>query len=206
MVQPGRDSRLRRRVEHVLDVVGTVAAHIGLAPVASWLARPLLLAPDIAPRPAIVVLCGGCRFSGHLNEATCARVAYGVRLFREDLSTWLVLSGGRHTPARPNCALRMKTLAIELGAPPARILVEDRSSRTAENAREVARVLRATKVDAVLLVTGPLHMRRARRCFERQGIAVSCAPVPYMSQGSLLVKEVVHEYLGLAYYTVRNWV
>ena len=50
-------------------MVGTVAAHIGLAPVVSWLARPLLLAPDIAPRPAIVVLCGGCRFSGHLNEA-----------------------------------------------------------------------------------------------------------------------------------------
>jgi uncharacterized SAM-binding protein YcdF (DUF218 family) len=174
-----------------------------MARLASWLARPLLVPADIRPAAVIVVLCGGCRFNGRLNDATSSRVEHGVRLFEQGLAPRVILSGGRATPHRPSCAPRMRTLAITLGLPAARITVEDRSSRTVENAREVARLLGAD--GGALLVTGPLHMRRARRCFERQGVAVACAPVPRTSEGALLVKEVIHEYLGLAYYALRRW-
>jgi uncharacterized SAM-binding protein YcdF (DUF218 family) len=200
-----RELRWRRRVEHALDVLGLVADRLGLARLATWLARPLLLPADVRPAAVIVVLCGGCRFNGRLNEATSARVAHGVQLFEQGLAPRVILSGGRATPHRPRCAPRMRTLAVDLGLPADRITVEDRSSRTVENAREVARLLGRVDKPGILLVTGPLHMRRARRCFERQGVAVACAPVPRMSVGGLLVKEVIHEYVGLAYYALRRW-
>ncbi len=200
-----RELRLRRAVERLLDGVGLLAERLGLGRLAGWLARPLLVSPALAPAPAIVVLCGGCRFNGQLNAATCNRVAYGADLFARRLSSRLILSGGRPTPYRPNCAVRMKALAEQLGVPAEQIVVEDRSSRTVENAREVAALLRAAGAPSALLVTGALHMRRARGCFERAGVRVACAPVPGLGHGALLAKEVLHEYIGLAYYRLRGW-
>jgi hypothetical protein len=50
-------------------------------------------------------------------------------------------------------------------------------------------------------------MRRARLCFEKLGVRVFCAPTPDIgAQTSLLVKEVLHEYLGLAYYRARRFI
>lgn len=197
---------LRYRVERALDAIGGAAAHLRLVWLAPWLARPLLVAEELRSRPFIVVLCGGCRFSGQINEATRARVEYGVHLFQQGLAPRLILSGGRWAPHRPTCAPRMRALALALGVPPERILVEDRSSRTAENAWEVTRLLRADGASAILLVTSPLHMRRAKLCFEKQGVEVSCAPTPRAAHEALSAKEVLHEYLGLAYYRAHGWV
>ena len=196
----------RYRVERALDAIGGAAAHLRLGWLARWLARPLLVAEDLRSRPFIVVLCGGCRFNGQLNDATCARVEHGVHLFQQGLAPRLILSGGRWAPHRPTCAPRMKALALSLGMAPERIIVEDRSTRTAENAREVTHLLRAHGTSSILLVTSPLNMRRAKLCFERQGVEVSCAPTPRMGHEALLAKEVLHEYLGLAYYRAHGWV
>jgi uncharacterized SAM-binding protein YcdF (DUF218 family) len=100
----------------------------------------------------------------------------------------------------------MKALAEGFGVSAGQIVVEDRSSRTTENAAEVAALLRALGASSMLLVTSPFHMRRAKLCFEKQGLDVACAPTPRMGHGALLAKEVLHEYLGLAYYRAQGWV
>ncbi len=196
----------RYRVERALDAISGAAAHLRLAPLAALLARPLLVAEDVRRRPFIVVLCGGCRYSGQLSEATSARVEHGVRLFRRGLAPRLILSGGRWAPHRPACAPRMKALALSLGMLSEQVIVEGGSSRTAENAREVARLLRAHGASAILLVTSALHMRRAKLCFEKQGVEVSCAATPGQGHEALFAKEVLHEYLGLAYYRTLGWI
>ena len=197
----------RYRVERALDAISGAAARLGLLRLAPWLARPRLVAEDVRPQPFIVVLCGGCRFSGQLSESTCARVEHGVRLFEQGLAPRLILSGGRWAPHRPACAPRMQALALALGVPPEAIIVENRSTSTAENAREVARLLRPEATPSILLVTSPLHMRRAKLCFEKLGVRVSCAPTPDTgARSSLFVKEALHEYIGLAYYRAHRWI
>ena len=197
----------RYRVERALDGISGAAAWLGLLRLAPWLARPLLVAEDVRPQPFIVVLCGGCRFNGRPNEATAARVEHGVRLFEQGLAQHLILSGGRWAPHRPACAPRMQQLALALGVPPEVIIAESQSASTAENAREVARMLRAEAAPSILLVTSPLHMRRAKLCFEKLGVHVSCAPTPDTGhRSSLLAKEVLHEYPGLAYYRAHRWI
>jgi len=197
----------RYRVERALDGISGAAARLGLLGLSPWLARPLLVAADVRAQPFIVVLCGGCRFSGQLSESTVARVEHGVRLFHQGLAPRLILSGGRWAPHRPACAPRMEALALALGVPREAVIVENQSTRTSENAREVARLLRAERDPSVLLVTGPLHMRRAKLCFEKQGVRVACAPTPAAGErSSLHAKEVLHEYIGLAYYRAHRWI
>jgi len=197
----------RYRVERALDGISGAAAWLGLLRFLPWLARPLLVAEDVRPQPFIVVLCGGCRFNGRLSESTVVRVEHGVHLFERGLGPRLILSGGRWAPHRPACAPRMQHLALALGIPPEAIIAESESASTAENAREVARLLRAEAIPSILLVTGPLHMRRAKLCFEKLGVRVACAPTPGAGHhSSLLAKEVLHEYLGLAYYRAHHWI
>jgi len=196
----------RYRVERALDGISGAAARFGLLGLSPWLARPLLVAADVRAQPFIVVLCGGCRFSGQLSESTVARVEHGVRLFHQGLAPRLILSGGRWASHRPPCAPRMKAHALALGLCSEEILVEDRSTRTSENAREVARLLHGHAARSILLVTSPVHMRRAKLCFEKQGIEVSCAPTPRLAHDTLFTKEVLHEYIGLAYYRAVGWI
>jgi uncharacterized SAM-binding protein YcdF (DUF218 family) len=203
--------QLRLRVERSLGTLGRFAVRFGLDPLAAPLARPLLVAEELRPEPFIVVLSGGIRSTGRLNEVTRARIAHGVRLFHRGLAPILILSGGRRAPHRPNSAPYMRALCESLGVPPSSILTEGTSSRTAENAREVARLVRARGESSILLVTSPAHMRRAKLCFERQAIRVSPAaafpPSPTASPGKAsLLEEVLHEYLALLCYRALGWV
>jgi uncharacterized SAM-binding protein YcdF (DUF218 family) len=103
----------------------------------------------------------------------------------------------------------MKDLAVQLGVPAGDVLVEAVSSRTAENAREVAAILRAEGASSALVVTSALHARRAKLCFEREGIEVGMAPVPRIHgeppERSSLLSQLLHEYAGLFYYRWRGW-
>ena len=211
MLSAERECQLRRWIKRGLKIVGRLEGLLRLDPLAARLARPLLMRPDLRPQPFIVALGGGIRASGRLNDTTSNRVRHAVMLFKAQLAPQLILSGGPGAPHRPSCAPKMRALAEALGVPPSRIIVEGKSTRTMENAREVGRILRAHYVSSILLVTSPLHMRRARRCFEREAIAVCAAPAPPLAPraSSLrpsLLREVLHEYLGLAYYRWRGWI
>jgi uncharacterized SAM-binding protein YcdF (DUF218 family) len=74
----------------------------------------------------------------------------------------------------------------------------------------VAAVLRARGVASILLVTSMLHMRRAKLCFEKQGLRVSPAPVPRIEgeppERASMLAQALHEYIGLAYYRLRGWI
>jgi uncharacterized SAM-binding protein YcdF (DUF218 family) len=195
--------RLRRRVERTIEALGRMALRTGIDALARHVARPLVVAPELCPRRFVVVLSGGIRSTGHLNATTRARVQLAVSLLREGRGETLVMSGGPRRRGRPSAAPAMRDLALALGVAGERILVEERSSCTAENARAVAALL-ADEPRDVLLVTSALHMRRAALCFERQGFRVGPAPVPAASgedpERASLVTQTLHEYLGLAYY------
>lgn len=219
-----REIRLRRRLEEIFEGLGERAIDLGVDSSAGWLARPLEIPPDLRPRPFIVVLSGGIRSTGRLNATTVARVKWAVELYRRSLGERLVMSGGPRRPGRPASAPAMKRLAADLGVPEEVVLTESASSRTAENARDVAAMLGSLTHErasagcgeasggdrpSALLVTSRLHMRRALLCFERSGIDVGPAPVPRIDdeppERSSVLAQLLHEYAGLLYYRLRGW-
>ena len=207
--QHGFEVRLRRRVERTVETLGTIALRLGVDTLARHLARPLLLAPDLRPHRHVVVLSGGIRSTGRLNATTVARVRHAVALLDAGHADVLVASGGPRRRGRPSAAPAMAALAERLGVARERIVVEQRSSRTSENAREVAALL-GVETRAVLLVTSALHMRRAVLCFRRHGVTAAPAPVPQVPgedpERATIVGQTLHELIGLAYYRFAGWV
>ncbi|MFP6663737.1 MAG: YdcF family protein [Deltaproteobacteria bacterium] len=204
-----REIRVRRWVERRIEALGETALERGFDHFASALARALRVEDDLRARPAIVVLSGGIRSTGHLNATSIGRVQYAAELHRAAPQALFVVSGGPRRPGRPVSSTAMAELARSCGVPADAILEEPLSSRTAENAEEVADLLAARGIRSATLVTSALHMRRARLCFESCDIAIGAAAVPRIegeppARASLL-SQAIHEGLGLLYYRARTW-
>ena len=95
-----REIRMRRWVEQRIEALGESAMRLGFDELANLAAWPLRVAPDLRPRPAIVVLSGGIRSTGQLNATSVARVRLGAALWQENPDSVFVVAGGPRRPGR----------------------------------------------------------------------------------------------------------
>ncbi|MCP9926585.1 YdcF family protein [Cyanobium sp. CH-040] len=144
------------------------------------------LMPAALPRAdAVVVLGGGLRpplppRSGVEVAEGGDRLLTGVRLLRQEKAALLVTSGSRVSftsgdPAPPEAAWA-RDLAVELGVPRDRILLNPLSRTTAEEARHIGELAERRGWRRILLVTSAYHLPRAVETFRRDS-ALEVVPV-----------------------------
>ncbi len=210
-------SRLRvpllRYGRDLLSLAGGLLLVIGWTPFANLVARPLASVPFSAAKADVaVVLSGGLHRDGSLDAPSLERTIAAARLYHQGLAPRVLFTGG------PCCgqsaSARMARLAAELGVQNGAIFLEEDSTRTYDSAVNSAALLRRNGWRSVILVTSPLHMPRARLAFEAAGVPVYPAPA---SDGDVtlrssaaeriaLLRDAVHEYLGLVFYRVEGWI
>ncbi len=180
-------------------LVGSMAALaiIGLTAVSDLITYPLearFSRVDLGPAPidGIIVLGGaedtsvGVRELMSLNEAG-ERLTEAVALARRYPQAKLVWSGGSGSlfGERISGAERAKALFEALGIAKDRIVLEDRSRTTHENARYTRDVVEPAPRGRWVLVTSAAHMPRAIGCFRRFGFDVAAWPVDYRTPVSI---------------------
>ncbi len=111
----------------------------------------------LAKTDAIVVISGG---------ETDLRVKEGVKLFQEEWAPLIIMSGAARDAGESN-AEAMKRLAVKLGVPTDKVLVEKESRNTFDNAKFTRDILMNNNVESIILVTSPYHQRRASLTFNR---------------------------------------
>ncbi len=179
-------------------------------------------------RTAIVVLGSGSTtvadWEGHLlsvvDRNAAARVLEAARVFHMIRPDVVVSSGGLPHPdhVEEPSGETMRDALVRLGIPASQIVVETRSTTTHDEAIIVKPILASLGVTHVVLVTSEAHMRRSLGTFRAEGIvatpaiARSIGPVGSWSQwalpsdlGLFVASEIVHEVLGIGYYTIRGW-
>jgi len=177
---------------------------------------------------AIVVLGGGTvsyrTASGtisELSDSTSLRLLEGVRLYGLLNDPWLIVSGG--SPAGdedvPPETEPMVQELLDAGIPAERIRTDPLSGSTREQAVNLAVLLRELRAEPFLLVTSPIHMRRALASFRAEQLAPVPAPSaqhalghPVLSGGWLphpaalnASQAALREALALGYYWLRGW-
>jgi uncharacterized SAM-binding protein YcdF (DUF218 family) len=169
-------------------------------------------APPVPRADAIVVLGGG-----HIPDGPWSlsgtRAGTGLNLWREGYAPLVLVSGSDQA--------RVLAAGYTLsGIPVADLRVEARSANTHENARNAAEMLRANGLADIVLVTSPVHMRRAEAAFRHEGIRVSPAPAPDDDNAVLeasahwlprrealtMTARCVREYAALWVYARRGWI
>ena len=177
-------------------------------PFPNLLAGQLMIPSKIEAAEAIVVLGGGIEDSRTLSRASLRRTIHGIRLYRQGLAPVMIFSGGSAGQEAAEGAL-MASLAAELGVPSDAIWVEAGSNDTWTEAFEVARLAQPKGVRKILLVTSPLHMKRASATFERAGFQVlpassetSAADVKSPEDRLVLMRKVCQEAVARLYYRI----
>jgi uncharacterized SAM-binding protein YcdF (DUF218 family) len=189
-------------------VLGVLAV-AALTPVSQELAARYAEQARLEPSDAIVVLGGGV-LHGALGDPSLQRVMQGIRLQRRGLAPVLVFSGEAPAvgPSEPEIRARF---AQDLGVPPAAIATVS-ATTTREEAIGAAALLRPRGVRSVLLVSGSLHLVRARAVFEREGFQVRPAPADNShTRGSVaherldVTRALVRELAGWLYYRLAGY-
>ncbi len=185
--------RGRRLGPPLLALVGLTLVVIGVLPAGQWLLVPL---ENRFPRPVDlparidgVVMLGGAielevaaaRHTAALNDAA-ERVTTLIELARRYPSAQLVVAAGG-VPISDAAVLAPFFRSQQL--PPDRILFDDRSLNTWQNAVFTQVLARPGRGEHWLLVTSASHMPRAVGCFEAVGWPVIAYPVDYRTSGRL---------------------
>lgn len=164
---------------------------IGLSPLADVITSPLegrFPRPEIAGQrlDGIIVLGGmedaqsGTRELMSLNEAA-ERMTEAVAVARRFPEARLVFSGGSGAivPDQTTGAERASAFFQAFGIEPSRIVLEDKSRTTFENATRSRDMLQPKPGQRWLLVTSGWHMPRAVGCFRAAGFDVIAWSVDY---------------------------
>jgi uncharacterized SAM-binding protein YcdF (DUF218 family) len=138
----------------VLGTFGAVIAAVGLVTGSGLLLEGPQ--PPLERSDAIVVISG---------DESQARLSEGVRLFLAGWAPKLILSGAAEDGLVSN-ARAMEITAIDLGVPPAAILLEPEAMDTFGNAVYTRRIMVDTGMRSAILVTSPYHLHRATLTFK----------------------------------------
>ncbi len=139
---------------------------------------------DSAPAEAAIVL-GAAVWGDRPSPVLEERLRHAVALYQAGQVRVLVFTGGL-APGddfSEGEAGRRYALAHGVSAPD--ILWEDRSTTTQENLREAQRLLQAAHLGRVLIVSDPLHMRRAITVAHDLGLDAHPSPTPTTRYRSL---------------------
>jgi uncharacterized SAM-binding protein YcdF (DUF218 family) len=211
-----------------LAVVGAVLlALAGLSPLGNALILPLeqrFPVPSAdAPAPTGIVVLGGAigpalsraRGEASLNESA-ERVTVVAALARRYPQARILFSGGNASllDEGPGEAVYAVPLFESFGIDRSRIVIEDKSLNTAENAAFSKTIADPKPGERWLLVTSAHHMPRSVGCFRRAGFDVVAYPVdfrtrseadltrgfPNVAWGLARTDVAIREWVGLAIY------
>lgn len=172
-----------------------------LLPLAAWL---ILLALQIDatgkvhhPGPADAAIVLGAAVNGAAPSPVFReRIRHGVTLYRTGRVRKLVFTGGVGEGASHAESQVARTLAIRAGVPAQAILIETRSRTTHQNMVEAKHLMDRHHLSSALIVSDPLHMKRALRMAHDAGINGYGAPTPttryrsWKSKTGFLLREV----------------
>lgn len=170
----------------------------GLGPLGNWFVLPLeqrfasVPAPGPGDRVDGIILLGGFedgwistgRGGLGLNEAA-ERVTEGLRLALRHPEAKVVFTGGVGGLLARNveAASAVAAFLIDAGVAKERLVLEDKSRNTYENAVYTRELVKPAEGERWYLVTSAYHMPRAMGLFRKAGFDVIAYPVDYRTRG-----------------------
>ncbi|PKH07491.1 envelope biogenesis factor ElyC [Moritella sp. Urea-trap-13] len=154
--------------------------------------------------------------TSQLSPAALARTTEGVRIYKLNPTAKLIFSGYSGGDINSNAKMNAR-LAIALGVPKSAIILLEQPQDTIEEAIDNKNI---TQGKQLVLVTSATHMPRAMKIFNQQGLFPIPAPTAHVSktvtgiqplhyyfpraQHLAVSEKVIHEWLGLAWLSLKN--
>jgi len=188
--------------------------------------KPMQTREEARGADTVVILSGGVetiRAGGvvltQLSTASTLRVLEAARVYKLIGGRLVIVSGGiadRRVELEPE-SKRMSEALVAAGVPAADIALDVEARDTYDHPRTIRPILDAHHVRQFVIVTSPMHMRRALAVFRKAGFdpvgSVSLlrsdhrepAPLFVPNDDSLVLSDAsIYDYAGWVYYWVRG--
>lgn len=130
-----------------------------------------------ATADAAIVL-GAAVWTNQVSPVFRERINHGIDLYRNGKVRKLIFTGGQGNAGEPTESSAARRYALARGVPANDILIEEKSHTTYENIVYAKQLADAHRIKNVLIVTDPLHMKRAMVMAEDAGLAAGPSPTP----------------------------
>ena len=205
-------TQLRRLVAAGALGLGALWLAAAFTPLCAWLASDLVRRDPPRPADAVFVLSSSLQSDGEPTPAALSRLFHGLELLGQGLAPRLVLSELQPPAASYSAFARatMSRLRIER-----ELISVGPVGSTRDEAVAVGQLCRQRGWKRLLVVTSPVHSRRASAALEREGVEVISSPsveTQYNLENLSLPGDrlqafggVLHERAGLWLYARRGW-
>ena len=206
-------TRLRGLVSGGLLLLALLWVAVTMTPISRTVTEGLVRhdPPGAEPADAIFVLASGVQRDGDLGSIGLARLVHGLAELRAGHAPRLMVANITNRPSHREAVVRaIAELRLE-----AEVLEVGSASTTRDEALLAARLFREKGWKRVIVVTSPLHSRRAAALFEKQGLQVVSSPATEteFDLETLLGADdrldafghAMHERVGLLVYGWRGW-
>jgi len=155
----------------------------------------------------VAIVLGAGTHGGEVSPVFRERINHGIWLYQNGYVRYLLLTGGIGEGNRISDAQAAKEYAVSRGVPQEAILTEDKSTITQQNLEYAKQIMDEHGLRTAVLVSDPLHMKRAMLGAQDAGITAYSSPTPttmYKSVGAkakFLAREVFY-YIGYGAYRV----
>ena len=152
------------------------------------------------PADAAIVL-GAAVWSTGVSPVFEERINHGIDLYQNRKVRKLIFTGRQGNSNEPTESSAARGYALQRGIPASDILIEEKSHTTYENILYAKQIVAAHGLRKVLIVSDPLHMKRAVSMALDVGLDADPSPTPttkyqgLSSQAALLAHETYY-YIG----------
>jgi uncharacterized SAM-binding protein YcdF (DUF218 family) len=171
---------LRRTGIAVLVVV------LWLGCVAAWIAA--YGSSDHARPSDCAIVLGAAAYGSKPSPVFAERINHAVALQQAGTVKYLLFTGGAVIDADQAESKVARAHAMAAGVPAGAILTESRSRTTGQNLEEAKRVMQAKGLRTAVIVSDPLHLKRAAAMAQDLGIEAVTSPTPTSRYRSFKVK------------------
>lgn len=124
------------------------------------------------------IVLGAGSYDGEVSPVFRERINHGIWLYQNGYVKKLILTGGYGGDNENSDSYAAKLYAVSQGVPEEVILLEEKSTITQENIQYAKSIMDGEGYLTAILVSDPLHMKRAMRMAEDAGIEAYSSPTP----------------------------
>lgn len=132
---------------------------------------------ETRPADAAIVL-GASVYDNSPSPVFCERINHAVDLYNDGYVETIIMTGGVGEGNIRSEADIAREYAEQQGIPAESIYIEENSKITDENLRNAKSIMNKHNLDTALIVSDPLHMKRAMLYAQDHGVKAYSSPTP----------------------------
>ncbi len=155
----------------------------------------------------VIIVLGAATYQGEVSPVYRERLNHGIYLKQQGYAEKILVTGGKGVGNPKSDAYAAKQYVISQGILEQDVLMEENSRITQENLENAKVIMEENGFQKAIIVSDPLHMKRAMLLAEDAGIEAYSSPTPttmyqsFKTKVPFVAREVFY-YVGYKWYRI----